>query len=68
MPEVNTFLVPNAGHLLILQNPKLVNNCMIAVSGGDAEDDEMPDLMDIDESEELSESWLHRAREILEGR
>jgi len=66
--EVNTFLVPNAGHLLILQNPKLVNNCMIAVSGGDAEDDEMPDLMDIDESEELSESWLSRAREILKGR
>lgn len=66
VPDVNVFLVPNAGHLLILQNPKFVSTCMISIAGGKVRDEDMSDLMDLDESEELNESWLIRALEVLE--
>ena len=63
---MNVFLVPNAGHLLILQNPKIVNACMISIVGGEVQDKDMPSLMDLDETEELNGTWLFRAREISE--
>lgn len=66
IPDVNVFLLPNAGHLLILQNPKIVNTCVISIAGGKVRDEDMPDLMDLNEAEELNESWLNRAREVME--
>ena len=65
-PEVNVFLVPNAGHLLILQNPQIVNACMISVAGGKVPDEEMPTLMDLNKTEELHESWLEQTLKIRE--
>lgn len=67
-PDVNVFLVPNAGHLLILQNPEIVNACMIRIGGGKVQVPEqgMPMLMDVDYSKELDESWLQRARKTSE--
>lgn len=66
IPDVNVFLVPDAGHLLMLENPKIVNAGIISIAGGKVRDEEMPALMDVDETEKLNESWLSRAREILE--
>jgi cardiolipin-specific phospholipase len=66
VPDVNVFLVPDAGHLLMLQNPKIVNAGIISIAGGKVRDEEMPALMDLDEAEKLNESWLSRAREISE--
>lgn len=69
-PEVNVFLVPNAGHLLILQNPEIVNACIIRIAGGKVKvpEENMPTLMGLDKTKELDESWLHRAREISDER
>ena len=50
----------------MLQNPKIVNAGIISIAGGKVRDEEMPALMDVDETEKLNESWLSRAREILE--
>jgi len=63
-PDVNVFLVPNAGHLLILQNPETVNACMIRIAGGSVTDVEMATLMELNETEELHESWLEQTRKI----
>eukprot|EP00536_Pseudo-nitzschia_multiseries_P013869 jgi/Psemu1/245705/estExt_Genewise1.C_6260008 len=63
-PDVNVYLVPNAGHLLILQNPEQVNACMINIAGGTVSDDRMPMLMDLNETEELNESWLEETMKI----
>jgi len=65
IPEVSVFLVPDAGHLLILQNPKLVNNCIIRIAGGDVGNEEMPSLMEVNKTKELNESWLNESRERL---
>jgi len=66
VPDVDVFLVPSAGHLLILQNPKAVNTCMVGIAGGDIGGEEMPSRMAISETAELNESCFVRAREIRE--
>ncbi len=68
VPNVNVYLVPNAGHLLTIENPRIVNAGMIRLAGGkvNVRDREMPKLMDrgwIPHDEE----WLRRARESMEG-
>lgn len=63
-PDVNVFLVPNCGHLLILQNPETVSACMIRIAGGSVPDVEMATLMELDETEELHESWLEQTRQM----
>jgi len=67
-PEVNVFLVPNAGHLLTLQNPEIVNACMIGIAGGKVQvpEEEMATLMELNETEELHESWLEQTLKIRE--
>ncbi len=68
--DINVYLVPNAGHLLILQNPTIVNACMIRIGGGRVNIPEayMPELLDLDKHRQMDESWVTRAREILEER
>mmetsp|Transcript_9750 Transcript_9750/g.23608 ORF Transcript_9750/g.23608 Transcript_9750/m.23608 type:complete len:110 (+) Transcript_9750:1059-1388(+) len=63
-PNVDVYLVPNSGHLLILQNPDLVNKCVISIGGGTVFDDEVPTPMDLNETEELSESWMEQTMKI----
>lgn len=65
MPTVNVFLVPNAGHLLMLQNPQMVEAGIISIAGGKVLVEEMPTAMNLNETEELHQSWLYRAQEIL---
>ena len=63
-PKVDVFMVPNAGHLLMLQNPEGTNAGMIYGAGGKANKDDLPHLMDPG-TEELHESWIEQT---LEGR
>lgn len=68
--DVNVFLVPNAGHLLTIENPESVNACMIGIAGGKMGYPRggRPMRMNLDYSKELDESWLNRVRETLEDR
>lgn len=70
-PKVNVFLVPKAGHLLILQNPRATNACIIRAAGGnltisskgeEKEEELMPLLMKADENEEMNDDWLQQTR------
>ena len=65
-PDVNVCLVPNAGHLLTIENPYIVNAGMIRICGGRVRvpDRSMPTIMDRGVMEQ-SEDWLKRAQEAL---
>lgn len=69
-PHVNVFLVPNAGHLLTIENPESVNACIIGIVGGKTGYPRggRPMLMDLDYSKEIDESWMNRVQETLEDR
>jgi cardiolipin-specific phospholipase len=68
-PKVDVFVVPKAGHLLILQNPEATNACMIYAAGGKVLDEEMPTLMKLSKSEEeLNESWIKQTLKLREGK
>ena len=69
-PHVNVFLVPNAGHLLTIENPESVNACMIGIVGGEIGYPRggRPMLMDLDYSKEIDESLMNRVQETLEDR
>jgi cardiolipin-specific phospholipase len=68
-PKVDVFVVPKAGHLLILQNPEATNTCMIHAAGGKVLDEEMPKLMKLSKSEEeLNESWIKQTLKLREGK
>ncbi len=67
-PKVSVYMVPRAGHLLMLQNPTFTNTGMIHASGGKVPQDELPTLMETG-TEDLHESWLEatlKARKMEE--
>ncbi|KAG7352730.1 alpha/beta fold family hydrolase [Nitzschia inconspicua] len=60
-PDVNVYMVPHAGHLLMLQNPQVTNTGMIHAAGGKVSaEDGLPALLDPG-TEDLHESWLEQA-------
>lgn len=67
-PKVDVFVVPKAGHLLMLQNPEATNACIVHAAGGKVLDEEMPELMKLSKSEEeLNESWIKQTLKLREG-
>jgi pimeloyl-ACP methyl ester carboxylesterase len=59
-PDVKVYMVPEAGHLLMLQNPQATNTCLIHSAGGKvAEGDELPILLEPG-TEDLHQSWLEQ--------
>lgn len=60
-PDVSVYLVPQAGHLLMLQNPLVTNTGMILAAGGKVSaGEQLPALLEPG-TEDLHESWLEQA-------
>ena len=68
-PKTSVYLVPSAGHLLMLQNPQSTSMGMIEAAGGKVDQSEyseyMPSLMEPG-THELHESWLEQALKARE--
>jgi cardiolipin-specific phospholipase len=60
-PDVKVYMVPQAGHLLMLQNPQITNTGLIHAAGGRVTGGQkLPVLLDPG-TEDLHESWLEQA-------
>jgi hypothetical protein len=59
-PDVKVYVVPDSGHLLMLQNPQVTNAGLIHAAGGKvAEGDELPKLL-VPGTEDMHQSWLEQ--------
>jgi hypothetical protein len=69
-PKASVYLVPSAGHLLMLQNPQSTSMGMIEAAGGKVDESKysevMPSLMEAG-TLDLHETWLEqvlKARDV----